>query len=93
MCTVRAIEGAFRRVWRLWCWGERRSRQPVLRVTGAGLAAGHHASGDPRRPYNEDLPDGPMRELIFGPNSEAAVTYLIVEHSREVHILVVQWLG
>ena len=45
------------------------------------------------RPYNEDLPDGPMRELIFGPNSEAAVTYLIVEHSREVHILVVQWLG
>jgi hypothetical protein len=37
------------------------------------------------RPYNEDLPDGPMRELIFGTNGEAAITYLIVEHVHEVH--------
>ena len=29
------------------------------------------------RPYNDDLPDGPMRELIFGANNEATITYLI----------------
>jgi len=45
------------------------------------------------RPYNEDLPDGPMRELIFGANSEATITYLIVEHAHEVHVLVIQWVG
>jgi hypothetical protein len=34
-----------------------------------------------------------MRELIFGTNSEAAITYLIVEHVREVHVLAIQWIG
>lgn len=45
------------------------------------------------RPYNASLPDGPIREFVFGANHEAAVTYLIVEHAREVHVLVVQWIG
>lgn len=49
------------------------------------------------RPYNEDLPDGPMRELIFGTNGEAVITYLIVEriveHVHEVHVLTIQWIG
>jgi hypothetical protein len=43
------------------------------------------------RPYNDDLPDGPMRELILGSGGQIAVTYLIVDHAREVHVLVIQW--
>lgn len=34
-----------------------------------------------------------MRELVFGTNNNATITYLIVDHVREVHILVIQWLG
>ena len=34
---------------------------------------------------------GPMRTLIFG--SSGAVEYLILEHQREVHVLLVQWIG
>lgn len=45
------------------------------------------------RPYNGSMPDGPMRELVFGSHHEAVVTYLILEHTREVHVLVVQWIG
>ncbi|WP_028934945.1 hypothetical protein [Pseudonocardia spinosispora] len=44
------------------------------------------------RPYNENRPDAPMRELIFGPAGEGAITYLVMERDREVHLLVVQWL-
>jgi hypothetical protein len=32
-----------------------------------------------------------MRELILGSGGQIAVTYLIVDHVREVHVLVVQW--
>lgn len=45
------------------------------------------------RPYNEDKPDVPMRELVFGGNGEGTVTYLILEQQREVHVLLVQWIG
>jgi len=45
------------------------------------------------RPYNQDKPDGPMRELVFGANSEGTTTYLILEQQREVHVLLVQWAG
>ncbi len=45
------------------------------------------------RPYNEDKPDGPMRELIFGAVGEGTTTYLILEQQREVHVLLVQWVG
>lgn len=45
------------------------------------------------RPYNKDKPDGPMRELIFGADSEGTATYLILEREREVHVLLVQWVG
>ncbi len=45
------------------------------------------------RPYNANLPDGPMRELMFGPDSALAITHLVVDHSREVHILVIQWIA
>jgi hypothetical protein len=45
------------------------------------------------RPYNQDKPDGPMRELVFGANSEGTATYLILGQQREVHVLLVQWAG
>jgi hypothetical protein len=44
------------------------------------------------RPYNADKPDGGMRELFFGPEGAGSITYLLLEHQREVHLLVVQWL-
>lgn len=45
------------------------------------------------RPYNEDNPDGPMRELVFGAAGQGIITYLLLEREREVHVLLVQWLG
>lgn len=45
------------------------------------------------RPYNKEKPDLPMRELVFGTHGEGAVTYLVLEREREVHVLVVQWVG
>ena len=44
------------------------------------------------RAYNEDKPDVPVRELVFGVHGEGAVTYLILEREREIHVLVVQWV-
>jgi hypothetical protein len=45
------------------------------------------------RPYNEDRPDGPMRELVIGDRGQGTITYLVLEQQREVHVLLVQWLG
>lgn len=45
------------------------------------------------RPYNADQPDGNMRELMFGTHGQGAVTYLILKQQREVHVLLVQWVG
>lgn len=45
------------------------------------------------RPYNEDKPGGPMREFVFAANGEGTATYLILEQQREVHALLVQWVG
>lgn len=42
-------------------------------------------------PYRKEYPDGPMRTLAFG--GSGAVTYLILEREREVHLLLVQWIG
>jgi hypothetical protein len=45
------------------------------------------------RLYNEDKPDAPMRELVFGAAGQGTITYLLLEREREVHVLVVQWVG
>jgi hypothetical protein len=45
-------------------------------------------SGDP---YHRENPDGPIRTLPFG--SSGAVVYLILEFQREVHVLLVPWIG
>jgi hypothetical protein len=42
-------------------------------------------------PYRKEKPDGPMRTLPFG--SSGGVVYLILEQQREVHLLLVQWIG
>lgn len=45
------------------------------------------------RPYNADKPEGPMREFVFGAHAEGTVTYLLLEPQREVHVILVQWVG
>lgn len=44
------------------------------------------------RPYNDAVPEGPMRQYVFGPNGEGLVTYLVLEREREVHVLLVEWI-
>lgn len=34
-----------------------------------------------------------MRELVFGAHGEGTITYLLLEEPREVHIVLVQWVG
>jgi len=34
-----------------------------------------------------------MRELVFGATGKGTVTYLLLEQQREVHVLLVQWIG
>jgi hypothetical protein len=38
-------------------------------------------------------PAGAVRRWAFGPGDAGQVVYLILEDRREVHLLVVQWLG
>lgn len=42
-------------------------------------------------PYRREMPDGPMRTLAFG--GSGGIAYLILEREREVHVLLVQWIG
>ncbi|MGH3932593.1 MAG: hypothetical protein ACRDTF_21765 [Pseudonocardiaceae bacterium] len=42
-------------------------------------------------PYRKEMPDGPMRTLAFG--GSGGLAYLILEREREVHVLLVQWIG
>lgn len=45
------------------------------------------------RAQHEANPDGPVRWWPFGPGHVGQVVYLILEERREVHLLLVQWLG
>jgi len=45
------------------------------------------------RPYNEDEPDGLMRQLTFGPAGAGFVIYLILENQQRVDVLRVVWAG
>lgn len=44
-------------------------------------------------PQHEANPDAPVRRWHFGPDLAGQVVYLIVEALKEVHVLLVQWLG
>jgi hypothetical protein len=45
------------------------------------------------RPQHQANPDGAVRRWAFGPDAAGQLVYLIDEQAREVHLLVVQWLG
>jgi hypothetical protein len=47
-------------------------------------------SGPPHHPGNSD---GAVRRWSFGLGDAGQVVYLVLEDRREVHLLVVQWLG
>jgi hypothetical protein len=47
-------------------------------------------AGEPQHAAN---PDGAMRRWIFGAGGSGQLIYLIAEDRREVHLLMVQWLG
>ncbi|MFE3195065.1 hypothetical protein ACFXHA_39085 [Nocardia sp. NPDC059240] len=44
-------------------------------------------------PQNDANPDGAVRRWAFGPGKAGQVIYLVLEAQREVHLLMVQWLG
>jgi len=44
-------------------------------------------------PYSDTLPDGPMRQYVFGRHGEGVVTYLVRDDLREVHLLQIDWIG
>lgn len=41
--------------------------------------------------YNEKKPDG-MRVQLFGDSRQGKITYLLLSHQREVHIVSIVWL-
>jgi hypothetical protein len=45
------------------------------------------------KPQHRDNPDGAVRRWLFGPGLAGQVVYLILEDQREVHLLLVQWVG
>lgn len=44
-------------------------------------------------PHNDRNPDGAVRRWLFGRGGPGQVVYLVLEENREVHVLLVQWLG
>ncbi len=44
-------------------------------------------------PQNENNPEGSVRHLLFGPAGARDLIYLVLENTREVHVLVVVWVG
>ncbi|MBF6327596.1 hypothetical protein IU452_03585 [Nocardia transvalensis] len=42
---------------------------------------------------NAAKPDAAVRTMSFGERHEGLVTYVILEQQREVHVLMVQWVG
>lgn len=44
-------------------------------------------------PQHEDNPGGAVRRWHCGPDQAGQLIYLIDEHERAVHLLLVQWIG
>jgi hypothetical protein len=42
-------------------------------------------------PWRKDKPEGNIRTLPFGPGG--FVTFMVLDHDREVHVLEVYWAG
>lgn len=45
------------------------------------------------QPHHEANPEGAVRRWVFGKEGAGQVVYLVLEDRREVHILLIQWLG
>jgi hypothetical protein len=41
--------------------------------------------------HNNEKPDG-LRNVLFGPDTEGKLTYLLLEDQREVHLLRLVWI-
>jgi hypothetical protein len=44
-------------------------------------------------PVNKQNPDGALRHVTFGTSGAGLITYLVLEHQREVHIVQELWIG
>jgi len=44
------------------------------------------------RAHNDDNPKGAVRQLLFGPNNQGIVIYLILDDQRYVDVLKVMWV-
>ena len=44
-------------------------------------------------PQHKDNPDGAVRRWTFGPEDAGQIFYLILDEQREIHLLLVQWIG
>ncbi|WP_246633184.1 hypothetical protein [Pseudonocardia nigra] len=42
---------------------------------------------------NDNNPDGAVRTLVFGPDRQGMVTYLVLDEQRRVDLLDVLWLS
>ncbi len=45
------------------------------------------------KPLNDTNPSGALRQLVFGPEGNGLVTYLVLEDQQQVDVLEVQWAG
>lgn len=75
------------------------ARDAIAALPGAALAGYAESRAVIRlvpwngKPINESNPDGPVRQMVFGPDSMGMVTYLILERDRQVDVIEVQWAG
>ncbi|MGH3802015.1 MAG: hypothetical protein ACRDTD_18145 [Pseudonocardiaceae bacterium] len=65
------------------------SHQQLDRVIRHWQALEHRREELGPGPWSITLPDVPVRELVFGTNSEGTVTYLALEQQHEIHVLLV----
>jgi hypothetical protein len=78
---------------------DRGSQAPLAAKTLARIEAGLKMFGEPSgeltpwngRPYVEQKPDGPVRQLLFG-GGIGFITYLVLEEQQRVDVLDVLWL-
>lgn len=67
---------------------------PTVALRGyAEAAAAFEAAPWDGPPHHQANPDGEVRRWHFGPGTAGQVIYLVMERDREVHVLLVQWLG
>ncbi|MBH0775782.1 hypothetical protein IT779_05720 [Nocardia sp. NEAU-351] len=43
-------------------------------------------------PYSDDIPDGEMRRMVFGPDGAGLAVYVVLEQERRVVVVHVAWV-